>query len=271
MARLVSPTGRDRTIRAARPNVGLERRYRRALDALIDAMGASIERWVIAQWRKTPPRIAVLAEDAPADDIARLMRLLSRRWLHNFDEASPALGRFFANRNWRAHDAQLRAILKKAGIAVRFQMTPAMRDAIEATMQAQVALIRSIPEEHLRAVEGIVMRGVQRGADVGQIREQLQRRLHISKQRATTIAQHQNSMATATFTRARQLELGIDRAIWMHSRITAKGHFRPTHLKNDGKTYDVNRGWLDPAVGERIFPGQLINCRCVSRSVIPGA
>jgi len=38
----------------------------------------------------------------------------------------------------------------------------------------------------------------------------------------------------------------------------------------DGKKYDVAKGMWDPAVREYIFPGQLINCRCFSRSVIPG-
>jgi hypothetical protein len=38
----------------------------------------------------------------------------------------------------------------------------------------------------------------------------------------------------------------------------------------DGKKYDVEKGMYDPAVGKFVFPGELPNCRCLSRSVIPG-
>ncbi len=45
---------------------------------------------------------------------------------------------------------------------------------------------------------------------------------------------------------------------------------RPTHVKMDGKKYDVTKGMFDTAEKRFIFPGELINCRCISRSVIPG-
>jgi hypothetical protein len=38
----------------------------------------------------------------------------------------------------------------------------------------------------------------------------------------------------------------------------------------NGKKYDVNKGMWDPAVNRYIFPGEEINCRCSSRSIIPG-
>ena len=69
-------------------------------------------------------------------------------------------------------------------------------------------------------------------------------------------------------TRARQDELGITEAIWVHSG--AGKHPRPTHVAMNGKKYDVNKGMWDPAVKRWIFPGEEINCRCISRSIIPG-
>ena len=77
-------------------------------------------------------------------------------------------------------------------------------------------------------------------------------------------------MATASMTRARQTELGITEAIWMHSG--GGKHPRPSHLAaGKSKTkYDVKVGWYDPDVGKNIFPGELPNCRCVSRAVVKG-
>jgi uncharacterized protein with gpF-like domain len=70
--------------------------------------------------------------------------------------------------------------------------------------------------------------------------------------------------------RARQEELGITEAVWLHSHAGKKP--RPTHLANHGKRYNVAEGWFDPdpKVRKHIWPGELINCRCVSKSVVKG-
>jgi len=230
-------------------------------------MHRSLMRFLVAQYRATPP---AMAQDTPTSDIRRAMVLLRRRWMSRFDEAAKRLGRWHAVAMAKRSDAQLRNILSRAGIAVEFTMTPAMKDVMDATATQQVGLIRSIAEEHLGHVEGMVMRSVQQGGDVGGLTRGLRREYGLSKDRASLIARHQNSMATAAMTRARQQELGIGRAVWLHSHAGKEP--RPTHLANDGKEYDVALGWFDPdpRVRARIWPGQLINCRCVSRPIVPG-
>ena len=114
------------------------------------------------------------------------------------------------------------------------------------------------------------MRSVQTGRDLGQLTDDLREQFGVTKRRAAFIARSQNNLATAAMTRARQVELGITEAIWMHSGGGKEP--RPTHL-NAGRErarFDVAKGWYDPAVKEHIWPGQLPNCRCVSRSVIAG-
>jgi len=63
-------------------------------------------------------------------------------------------------------------------------MTAAMRDVVDATIHANVALIKSIPSQYFDQVEGIVMRGVQTGRDVGQVTKDLEGRLGVTKRRA---------------------------------------------------------------------------------------
>jgi uncharacterized protein with gpF-like domain len=64
----------------------------------------------------------------------------------------------------------------------------------------------------------------------------------------------------------RQKELGITKAIWVHSG--GGKHPRPEHVAFSGKEYDVEKGaYLE---GKWTWPGFEINCRCTSRSVIPG-
>ncbi|MDB5605134.1 MAG: phage head morphosis protein [Bradyrhizobium sp.] len=110
-----------------------------------------------------------------------------------------------------------------------------------ATVGQQVSLIKSIPSQYFTDVEGLVMRSVQTGRDLGQLTKDLQEQFGVTCRRAAFIARDQNNKATASMTRARQDELGITQAIWVHSG--AGKHPRPTHVAMNGTKYDVNRAW----------------------------
>jgi uncharacterized protein with gpF-like domain len=205
----------------------------------------------------------------PADHLRSAFARLRKRWEDRFDEAASKLARWFAQSAATRSDERLRRILKDGGLSVKFTPTKAMRDVMAGTVQANVALIKSIPEKYLTQVEGIVYRSVQTGRDLHQLSQDLQHELGVTKRRAAFIALSQNNMATSAMTRARQMELGM-RANWMHSH--AGKCKRPTHVANDGKSYDPAVGWFDPdpKVRRRIWPGQLPGCRCFSRTSIPG-
>jgi uncharacterized protein with gpF-like domain len=60
--------------------------------------------------------------------------------------------------------------------------------------------------------------------------------------------------------------LGITQAIWQHSHAGKKP--RPSHVKADGKTFDIEKGmYLD---GKWVQPAEEYNCRCTSRAIIEG-
>ena len=256
----------DKVLRPARPNVGIEMAYRRKLYDLIEAMHKSCLYWIEAAYKAHLP---VMAQDAtPANEMADAVRKLVRQWMYNFDEASESLADYFAKDVSERSDAALQAILRKGGFTVKFQMSKGMKDIIDATVHQNVALIKSIPTNYLTQVEGMVMRSVQTGRDLGQLAKDLQTQLGVTKRRAALISRDQNNKASAAMQRSRQLEMNLDRAIWMHSHGGKTQ--RPTHVANNGKSYSIKDGWYDPAVGKHIWPGTEIGCRCVSRSIIPG-
>ena len=160
-------------------------------------------------------------------------------------------------------------MLKDAGFAVEWKLTPAANEVMQATIGEQIGLIRSIAQQHLTAVEGLVMRSVTTGRDLKQLTDDLQHQFGVTRRRAALIARDQNNKATATITRVRQQELGITHAVWVHSHGGKEP--RPSHLKagKEGVVYEIAEGWLDPDVGERIWPGTLINCRCVCKPIMP--
>jgi uncharacterized protein with gpF-like domain len=269
-----------RALAAVRPNAGIEAKYRGQLDALIDEMQKSIAWWIKAAYRAKPPKMAQDASEdggagsfygmSPARAMQAAMKDLRKRWERRFDEAAPELARYFATKVKDRADGALTAILKKAGFAIEFKLTATMNDVLQATIAENVSLIRSIAAEHLTEVEGLVMRSVQQGRDLGYLSQELQARYGITKRRAALVSRDQNNKATAAITRVRHTELGIAEAEWKHSG--AGKHPRPSHLKadRDGVVYKVSEGWYDPDVGKRIWPGELINCRCVARPIIPG-
>lgn len=263
---LASPTKKPIRLAPVRASVPLRDAYQRKLDALIDRMHAAIMRTVLATYRRKPPRMA--ADESPAAALRDAVDRLSREWAARFDDFAANAGRRFAEQSAEHADRSFAASLRKAGFTVRFRMTAAANDVMQATIAEQVSLIKSIPSEYLTDVQGAVMRSVQQGRDLATLAEELQAKYGITRRRAAFIARDQNNKATASITRVRQQELGITEAIWLHS---AGGRVpRPTHVRNNGKPYLVAEGWLDPAVNKRIWPGELPNCRCVARAVILG-
>ncbi len=259
---------KDKTLRPVHPNRGIEAAYRKRLDALIEEMQRSVVYWLQATYRANEPRIA--QDESPADALRRTMKDLAKRWTRRFDDMAGKLAGHFAQSVETRSSQALKKILKDGGWTVEFQMTPAMRDILDATVNENVALIRSIAPQYLTQVEGIVMRGATTGRDVGQIAKDLEERLGVTKRRAALISRDQTEKATAAFTRARHLEVGLDEAEWVHSG--AGRHPRPSHVKagKDKVRYKIAEGWMDPAINKRIWPGTEINCHCVSRPIVPG-
>lgn len=259
---------KPKILRPVHPNVGIGAAYRRRIDALVAEMAESYLYWLRARYRANPP----IAADAalPARDLERQLSELGKQWARRFDEAAPRLARWFAQKAERRSRAALDKILRDAGISVKFQMNAEMRDAYQATLSENVGLIRSIPQQYHTQVEGLVMRSVAAGRDLSGLTDELQDRYGITRRRAALIARDQNNKATAVFVRVRQKQAGIKKAMWLHSHGGKEP--RKTHLANDGKLYDPQKGWFDPdpKVRRRIWPGELINCRCVSRSVVEG-
>jgi SPP1 gp7 family putative phage head morphogenesis protein len=267
------PTRRERdrnekVLPAVHPNAGYEALLRRKLLDLIDEMAHSYFYWLRATYRAHKP---VMAQDEiPARELERALNRLGKRWEKRFNEAAPELARYFATAIERRSSANLRQILRKGGITVRWQMTKLMRDAVEASIAENVGLIRSIPQQYHTQVQTAVMEAVKSGRQLDRLAKELRDRYQLTRKRAAFVARDQVNKMTAVTTRARQEEAGIEWAVWLHSHAGKKP--RKTHLANSGQRYRIADGWLDPdpKVRKRIWPGQLPNCRCVSKSIVRG-
>lgn len=211
-----------------------------------------------AAYKKTPPRVSeLIAQDAsPSKEILKVIKALSRRWVKRFNDAAPLIADAYVNAMGDATDKAFKQSLKDAGFAVEFKVTRPMQDALNASIAENVGLIRSIPEQYLTQVEGIVMRSYTAGRDLETMTKELRARYPITKRRAELIARDQSNKLNATVTRTRRLELGLTKAVWIHSGGGKEP--RQSHVKFSGKEFDIEKGaYID---GEHIQPGELINC-----------
>ena len=253
-------------LRQVRPNAGVQAWYRKRLDAEIAKMQDSIVFWLKANYRSAGLADGMAQDDSPAMMMRSAMRVLTQRWQKKFNDLSCTLSKSFADRALSNSDVSLRNAMEQAGATVKFTMTENMNDVYQAVIGEQVGLIKSIASQHLGEVEGLVMRSVQRGRDLGQLSEELQKRYGLTKKRAALIARDQNNKATSTLQSARQRSVGIKQGKWRHS---GGGKVpRHSHVEANGKEFDLDKGmFID---GEWIMPGELINCRCGWNPVIPG-
>lgn len=251
-----------------RPSAAIQAAYTVKLDRLVNAMQADIMATIVPEYQAAQPLAtdagALTVDASPAMVLRAAMRRLARKWLKRFDELAPAISRWFATDVTKRSDQQLKAIFRDHQFTVRFKPTRAMNEAFQAVVGENVALIKSIPAEHLKNIEGDVMRSVQTGRDLGSLATALTQTYGVTKRRAAFIARSQNNQATAVMERARALDLGLTKARWLHS---AGGKVpRPEHVNFSGQIYDIREG----APVEGGWPGVAINCRCVSVPVIPG-
>jgi uncharacterized protein with gpF-like domain len=236
------PRKGEKVLPAVHPNVGLEAAYRRRLRALVEEMHRSFDYWLKAAYRRNEPAIA--QDEVPAAELQKAIDELTKQWRRRFKEGSIDLAKWFATKASRRSDDALRAILRRSGISVEFQMSPAMRDILRATIEQNVSLIKSIPEQYLTQVQGAVMRSVQTGRDLGSLAKELEEHYGVTRRRAAIIARSQNNLATSSMTAARQNEVGITKCKWLHSHGGKEP--RRTHVAESGKEYNPAVGWYDP-------------------------
>ena len=253
------------TLPPIHPNLGLQILYQRQLEKMVDIMNKSVIYWLRQEYKRNPPEIA--QDASPTAILTKLLKKLANRWIKKFDKYAPKLAEYFATEAKDRVDGSLRRILKKSGFSVEFKMSRAANDVMQATIQQNVSLIRSIPSQYFQEIEGMVMRSVATGRDLKSLTDDLQSRYSVTRKRAAFIARDQNNKATAVITRVRQEGLGITEAIWKHSHAGKVP--RPEHVKWNGEKYNVKEGMWSEVDGCFVWPGTAINCRCGSRSILP--
>jgi hypothetical protein len=242
--------------------------YRDKLRLMLAAMHKSMLCHLLAAWKEEPPTIGFAQDATSTVVLKRAVNKWGALWQSKFNTISTELARAFAARNFKSNDYAMSTALKAAGFTVAFKPTPKSIEAYHAVVAEQVGLIKSIPQQYLKGVQTSVYQSVMRGGDLRTLSVDLQKNYGVSFRRAAFISRDQNNKARAVIENVRRQDLGLEEAIWQHSGGGKEP--RPTHVAMSGKRYKLKQGMWDSAEGKYIWPGELPNCRCVSRAVIPG-
>lgn len=258
-----------KTIKAIHANAGVEAWYRSEIEGVVLEAHLDLTRIVHGHIAERTLAIAPLAMDAgPTDKLDAQLKAWAKKWQVHFDKVSVTLARKFAKKNFAVTEAAMQAALKQAGFTVSFKPTRQSLEAYKAVAAENVNLIKSIPAKYLTGVQSAVWSSVNRGADMAQLSIKLRNEYGSTIDRAALIARDQNNKAKATIESTRRLQLGITEAIWQHS--SGGREPRPTHVAMNGKVFKLREGMYDSDESAYVLPGQLINCRCTSRAIIPG-
>lgn len=251
----------QRAIRAIKPSAGLRDEYERKLVSIVNALADDLSKAIKKAYDKNEP---LIAQDALPSDVLRLLFDGKRKyWMGRFEEYSKEYSEWFAERELKHFIRANRSALKSAGLnglAVGFTTGNVTKDVLRAIVNENVALIRSIGEQYLNDVEGLVMRSVTRGGDLKTLAENLAKRYDITKKRAMFIARDQNQKATQSLAMANAKESGLTRGKWIH--VPGRKSSRPTHERMNGKIFDLDKGLYDSDVKQWIKPGELPGCNC---------
>ena len=254
-------------------NAGNIKWYQKQLLTEIREMNDEVRREIVNAIRDNPlAQDASLAMDAnPVEMIRKMLDVLSGKWVRDFINKAKSWSDEMIDKTQTAVDRGLLAAARRESMTINMQWTDAMLEKREAIIAENVSLIRSIPEKYFTEVEGMVYRAVARGGDRKMLADEIERnfgkRHGITRRRAEFIARDQTRKATSALSAARQQAAGIVEGEWVHSGGGNKP--RHSHVKagRERKRFKLSEGCLID--GEYIMPGQLPNCGCVWRPVLP--
>lgn len=269
---------KNKNSRQTSDNLGLQVWYRKELLKMVREMSAKTEKELARAWKGALPKIELEAKQAagemvtandasPAVELTKVIKKLRKYFDTHFQELGEKVSKKFAKRAKNGADVSLKAILKEEGFTVSFGMTRQLNDILQATVAENVNLIKSIHTMYFDQVQTVIMQAVKNGRDMEYIRKELTERFGVSERKAKIIARDQTNKAMQTISRARALETGITKARWVH--IPGAKTSRETHKHFDGKPFDLNKGRYDKDVGRYVQPGELINCNCRFRLIVP--
>lgn len=247
--------------------------YERELRELFDQLGGQlVAEDSSPETEEVDAGESAYAMDASLASQARILfGWLGRKYAKLFAQRADTLTKRMIGRVDKAAKASLEGSLRKASgyLTLTVPDLPGdLADKLTAATVENVALIKSIPQQYHDRIVSAVMVSVQTGGKgAADVMQEIRHIGGLSEKRAHLIATDQTRKVTSAMNAERAKSVGMRKFRWVHSGGSAEP--RELHVQMNGQVFDYDDPpVIDEKTGERGFPGQLINCRCIAVPVI---
>lgn len=139
----------------------------------------------------------------------------------------------------------------------------ATRSMLAVKVKENVQLIKTMNDRHFSALQSNILGAITQGKRVEEIEAIIDDRFAYMESNAELIARDQVGKLNGQLTEMIHTEMGLSRYRW---RGVGDERERSSHLELEGEVFS----WDDPPLvdGERVHPGQAIQCRCFPEPVM---
>lgn len=174
------------------------------------------------------------------------------------DPLAPGVNR----RMWREGGRRFR---ERISLASQY-ISPGARAALPELIQRDAERIALLTRQHIDTVQEQIAAAFEKGMSVPEMEAQFAdldfRRGVVHRMAIDAVNKVQESVK-----RANDQAMGFTEGVWIH--VPGQFESRRSHIKMNGKRFNLQQGMFDPEVNRFIHCAELPYCRCVYRTVIP--
>ena len=237
---------------------GPEVKYRKWLQGIAKRLRTDINEQLVPVLRRLQPEYV---NDAYAKTLEQVFENIKRNYVDIGRNAAIVSAGFAEGVDQANKQRFYKAMENAIGVNLNNVLqNEGLEDIMYATTRENVALIKTIPEDYFKQIEGVVFRGTVQGRDATSMIKQITRIGYSTEKRARLIARDQTSKLNSALNQQRSQNLGVEEYVW---RTANDERVRDSHKSKNGKTFR----WDDPPK-DTGHPGQDIQCRCVAQAII---
>lgn len=248
-------------------NASIANGYNKGIKQLVRQMIYETKTDVLTLFR-SPEAKQYFAQDISLSNQARiLINKLTSKFTELFNYKGSALAKTMIHRSEQYSTTTLNRSLKQLSGGLSLQtsiITPELETVSQALIAENVSLIKSIPEQYFKSIEGAVMRSISQGG-MYDLKPEIEKYDGITSRRAHLIALDQTRKAYTSINKVKLKKLGVTHFEWSHSGGSM--HPRESHLAIDGMIFSFEHliaeqkavGVPDRDLGMPSYPPY---CRC---------
>lgn len=174
------------------------------------------------------------------------------------DPEAPGVNR----RMWREGGRRFRERIS----LVSQYISPGARAALPELIQQNADRIALLTRQHIDTVQEQIAAAFEKGMSVPEMEAQFAD-LNFRRDVVHRMAIDAVNKVQASVKRANDEAMGFTEGVWIH--VPGQFESRQSHIKMNGKRFNLQQGMFDPEVNRFIHCAELPYCRCIYRTVIP--